>query len=132
LDWLPASELIPGGFITASATTTAWLHHEQSLGTALRNRDLIRAARQPRKALRTKTRSKADDRARVLSDEVDCLTARVLMARLARKTVRFVDECDAEIVVASPTGPAPGGRPIPRRARERYNLASVDGSNSEK
>jgi hypothetical protein len=45
LDWLPASELIPGGFITASATTTARLHHEQSLGAALRNRDLIRAAR---------------------------------------------------------------------------------------
>ena len=69
---------------------------------------------------------------RVLSDEVGRLTARFLMARLERKTECFVYECDAEIVVRSSTGPAPSGRPIPRRAREHYNLASVDGSNSEK
>jgi LacI family transcriptional regulator len=68
---------------------------------------------------------------RVLSDEVGRLTARFLMARLERKTERFVYEYDAEIVVRSSTGPAPPGRPIPRRARGHYNLASVDGSNSE-
>ena len=69
---------------------------------------------------------------RVLSDEVGRLTARFLMARLERKAERFVYECDAEIVIRSSTGPAPPGRPISRRARKHYNLASVDGSNSEK
>ena len=69
---------------------------------------------------------------RVLSDEVGRLTARFLMARLERKTECFAYECDAEIVIRSSIGPAPPGRPIPRRAREHYNLASVDGSNSEK
>jgi LacI family transcriptional regulator len=68
---------------------------------------------------------------RVLSDEVGRLTARFLMARLEGRKEHFVYECDAEIVVRSSTGPVSPDRPITRRARGRYNLASVDGSNSE-
>jgi hypothetical protein len=36
LDWLPACELIPGGLVTASVTTTVLLHRDRSRVAVLR------------------------------------------------------------------------------------------------